>query len=79
MLRLAATSVCDEGGMRKQLSFGSKKKVLKRRLQEGGCDNGGRGGGTMRASPLVNYHGYIKRDLVLKVFFKASLASFKIL
>ena len=69
MLRLAATSVCDERGMRKQLSFGSKKKVSKRRLQEGDVIMGGRGE-TMRASPPVNCHGYIKRErLGIKSFF----------
>lgn len=30
----------------------------------------GGGGETMKASPLVNYHRYIKRDLVLKVFLR---------
>ena len=71
MLRLAATSVCDEQGMRKQLSFGSKKKkVSKRRLQEGDMIMGGGGGVMMRASPPVNCHGYIKRErLGIKSFF----------
>ena len=69
MLRLAATSVCDEGGMRKQLSFGSKKKVLKRRLQEGGCDNGGRGGGNDESLSPSELPRIYKERLGIKSFF----------
>lgn len=63
MLRLAATSVCDEQGMRKQLSFGSKKKkVLKRRLQAGDMIMGGGGGNDESLSPSELPRIYKERE-----------------
>ena len=62
MLRLAATSVCDERGMRKQLSFGSKKKVSKRRLQEGDVIMGGGGENDESLSPSELPRIYKERE-----------------